>query len=171
MIRYQYHKPKILFVGINPHHGSYLRGVPFSNNKMFWYLLNRAGIIKENIASLKDDAKLKEFFEKRFNPVYRLGLVNIINRPTRDTGELKKGEETRGRTRVERIIKLEEPKVVCFVAKITYEKFSGLKKFNYGWQKDIFSSKVFVMHFPLRGEARVRIGELRAVGKSAGVVK
>jgi hypothetical protein len=36
MIRYKYRKAKILFVGINPHPGSFRRGVPFSNNKMFW---------------------------------------------------------------------------------------------------------------------------------------
>jgi len=31
---------RILFVGINPNPGSYTRGVPFSNNETFWYLLN-----------------------------------------------------------------------------------------------------------------------------------
>jgi double-stranded uracil-DNA glycosylase len=39
MIRYVYKKPEILFVGINPHPGSFNRRVPFSNNKLFWYLL------------------------------------------------------------------------------------------------------------------------------------
>ena len=43
MIRYRYKNAKILFVGINPHPGSFRRGVPFSNNKMFWYLLSDAG--------------------------------------------------------------------------------------------------------------------------------
>ena len=48
MIAYKTSKnAKILFVGINPHPGSYRRGVPFSNNKMFWYLLNRAGLLDE----------------------------------------------------------------------------------------------------------------------------
>ena len=46
MIDYKTSKSaKVLFVGINPHPGSYRRGVPFSNNKMFWYLLNRAGLL------------------------------------------------------------------------------------------------------------------------------
>ena len=47
-------KAKILFVGINPHPGSYRRGVPFSNNKMFWYLLNRAGFLKTSFMPLAD---------------------------------------------------------------------------------------------------------------------
>ena len=47
---------KILFVGINPHPGSWDRcGVPFSNNKMFWYLLNRAGLLQEAEHDLKND--------------------------------------------------------------------------------------------------------------------
>jgi TDG/mug DNA glycosylase family protein len=44
---------RILFLGINPHPGSYRRGVPFSNNKMFWYLLNRAGLLQEAEEDLK----------------------------------------------------------------------------------------------------------------------
>jgi TDG/mug DNA glycosylase family protein len=47
MIDYLYKKLEILFIGINSHIGSYEKGVPFSNNKMFWYLLPDAGIIKE----------------------------------------------------------------------------------------------------------------------------
>ena len=42
MIRYRYKNARILFVGINSHFGSFDRGVPFSNNKMFWYLLSDA---------------------------------------------------------------------------------------------------------------------------------
>ena len=54
MIAYKISKnAKILFVGINPHPGSYRRGVPFSNNKMFWYLLNRAGLLDEAERDLK----------------------------------------------------------------------------------------------------------------------
>lgn len=50
---------RILFVGINPHPDSYRRGVPFSNNKMFWYLLNHAGLIQETETDLKNDQLLK----------------------------------------------------------------------------------------------------------------
>lgn len=48
MIRCRYKQAKLLFVGINPHHGPYCRRVPFSNNKLFRYLLARAGPLKEN---------------------------------------------------------------------------------------------------------------------------
>ena len=44
MIRYRYINPEILFVGIPSTPGSFNRSVPFSNNKMFWYLLSDAGL-------------------------------------------------------------------------------------------------------------------------------
>ena len=52
---------------------------------------------------------------------------------------------------------------MCFIGKIAYEKYTGSKKFDFGWQDDIHASKIFVMHFPLRGEATVRIRELKTV--------
>src|ERR1041385_3482252 len=100
-------------------------------------------------------------YRERFNGVYRLGFVNIINRPTRDITELKKGEELPGRRRISRIIKTEKPPVVCFIGKVSYEKFIGSKDFSFGWQAPINNSRIFVMHFPLRGEAIVRTRELK----------
>jgi TDG/mug DNA glycosylase family protein len=167
MIRYSYKQPKILFVGINPHFGSFDRGVPFSNNKSFWYLLSGAGIIQEKRDELRDDESLRRVYIKKFNAVYRLGFVNIIDRPTRDVSELEKGEELPGRKKLSRIIRTEMPKVVCFIGKITYEKYTGSKDFSFGWQDSINGAKIFVMHFPLRGEAVVRIRELRKIAQAA----
>ena len=169
MIRYSYKQPKILFVGISPHFGSFDRGVPFSNNKSFWYLLSDAGIIQEKRDELRDDESLKRMYTKKFNAVYRLGFVNIIDRPTRDVSELKKGEELPGRKKISRIIRAEMPKVACFIGKITYEKYTGSKDFSFGWQDSINGAKIFVMHFPLRGEAVVRIRELRKIAQAAHV--
>src|SRR5665213_2401995 len=163
MIQYRYKKPKILFVGINPHPGSFNRRVPFSNNKLFWYLLSEAGLIKEKRNELRDDKTLARVYKKKFNGVYGLGFVNIIDRPTRDITGIKKGEELPGRKKISRIIKAEMPKVVCFIGRVTYEKFTGSKDFIFGWQESMGASKVFVMHFPLRGEAIVRINELREI--------
>ncbi len=58
------------------------------------------------------------------------------------------------------------PKAVCFIGKVTYEKYTGSKDFTFGWQEDIRASKVFVMHTPLRGEAIVRVRELRQVKRA-----
>jgi TDG/mug DNA glycosylase family protein len=167
MIRYLYKQPKILFVGINPHFGSFDRGVPFSNNKSFWYLLSDAGIIPEQRDELRDDETLKRMYMTKFNALYRLGFVNIINRPTRDVSEIEKGEELPGRKKIACIISEEKPQVVCFIGKITYEKYSGVKDFSFGWQNSIHGTKIFVMHFPLRGAADVRIRELRKIAQAA----
>ena len=160
MIRYRYKNARILFVGINPHPGSFSRSVPFSNNKMFWYLLSDAGLLKET----RDELRL---YSEAFNPLYRLGFVNIIDRATRDITEIRRGEEISGRAKISRIIKAEAPRVVCFIGKVAYEKYSGLKDFTFGWKDPIALSRVFVMHFPLRGEAVVRIRELWQIKRAA----
>lgn len=168
MIRYVVsNNAKIMFVGINPHYGSFRRRVPFSNNKMFWYLLNRSGIIDENTEDLSRDESLSRIYRNKFLQTYNLNFTNIIIRPSRDVSQLKKGEENRGKRRILRIISQCRPRVVCFVGKVTYLKFSGKKEFRFGWQKDIYDSKAYVMHFPIRGRASVRIKELRKVKKVA----
>jgi double-stranded uracil-DNA glycosylase len=167
MINYLYNKPRILFVGINPHFGSFNRGVPFSNNKMYWYLLSEAGLINEKREELRNDDALRRVYEEKFNGVYGLGFVNIIERPTQDVTKLHKDEELPGRKKINRIIKAETPKVVCFIGKVTYEKYTGSRDFAFGWQDSIGRSKVFVMHFPLRGEASVRVSELEVISHAA----
>lgn len=171
MIQYQYKKPKILFVGINPHFGSFNKGVPFSNNKMFWYLLSEAGLIEDKREELRNDQALKRIYKEKFNTFYGLGLVNIINGPTRDVTQLVKGEELPGRKKISRIIKAEVPKVVCFIGKVTYQKYTGSKDFSFGWQDSIGKSRVFVMHAPLRGEAIVGIRELTEIAETAREVQ
>ena len=168
MIVYKYSKDmRILFVGINPHHGSYRRGIPFSNNKMFWSLLSRSGIIHENEKDLKVDTTLKQIYNQKFNQVYKLGFVNLIDRPTYDISELKKGEENRGRKRVLSIVKKYDPPIVCFIGKVSFEKFSQSKDFDFGWRKEnIYKSKIFIMHFPIRGRAKVRIDELKEMNRN-----
>src|ERR1043165_1019441 len=113
MIAYKISKnARILFVGINPHPGSYRRGVPFSNNKMFWYLLNRAGLLQEAERDLRNDQLLKAMYDKKFLPKYRLNFVNLVDRPTIDVTKLKKGEEEAGINRALRIIRRCKPRVV-----------------------------------------------------------
>lgn len=164
MIQYEIpEEARILFVGINPHFGSDSRGVPFSNNKMFWYLLHMAGAIQEDRNFLRDDQNLKRFYHEKFGKEYGFGLVNLVDRPTKDVSELTKGEEMEGNARLERIIKTHRPRVVCFVGKITYERFSGRKNFDFGWNGQLYHSRICVMHFPLRGKASVRVEELKAI--------
>lgn len=168
MIDYKVSKnAKILFVGINPHPGSYRRGVPFSNNKMFWYLLSRAGLLDEVESDLQSDGSLKRIYDEDFVPKYALNFVNLVDRPTRDVTELKKGESQAGTKRVLEIIRTGKPKVVCFIGKITFNTFRGSRACDYGWQKNIGNSRVFLMHFPIRGPASIRVRELREVKRAS----
>lgn len=170
MIRYQHKNAKLLFIGINPHPGSFNRTIPFSNNKLFWYLLSDAGLINESRDELRSDEDLLKVYKNKFNKIYGLGLVNIIDRPTVDVTSLKKGEEEKGRVKIKKIIKKVKPKIVCFIGKVTYQRYVGSKKIDFGWQEDIGESKSYVMHFPLRGEAIVRIEELKIVAKIADIL-
>jgi TDG/mug DNA glycosylase family protein len=159
---------RILFVGINPHPGSYRRGVPFSNNKTFWYFLNRAGLLNEDENLLRTNRGLKEMFDTRFLSQYRLGFINLVDRPTVEVTALKKGEEKAGVQRAIQTILTCKPEVACFVGKVTYNKFRGTRDCDYGWQENIGGSRVYVMHFPIRGPADIRIQELEELKGASG---
>ena len=168
MIAYKTSKnARILFVGINPHPGSDRRGVPFSNNKMFWYLLNRAGLLREAEEDLKNDQSLKRIYEKKFLPEYGLNFVNLVDRPTVDVTMLKKGEEAAGIRRALRVIRNCQPRVVCFIGKIAFNKFYGTRKCDWGWQPKIEEAKVYLMHFPIRGPAAIRVQELKEIKRAS----
>ncbi len=167
MIVYKISKnARILFVGINPHPGSFRRGVPFSNNKMFWYLLNQAGLIQETATDLKNDRLLKRIYDQKFLQAYGLNLVNLVDRPTIDVTRLKKGEEQAGIRRALRIIRRCRPRVVCFIGKIALNTFCSSRNCEWGWQPEIEDTRVYLMHFPIRGPASVRVKELRELKRA-----
>ena len=170
MIAYKTSKDaRILFVGINPHPGSYRRGVPFSNNKMFWYLLNRAGLLQEAEKDLRNDQSLKRIYEAKFLPEYGLNFVNLVDRPTVDVTMLKKGEEEAGIRRALKIIRNCKPRVVCFIGKIAFNTFYRTRKCDWGWQTDIDGTPVYLMHFPIRGPATVRVEELKELKRASRI--
>ncbi len=100
MIQYQVDPGlKILFVDVNPSPGSYNRGIPFSSNKMFWYLLHDAGLIDDPRSVLLDDVQLKKKYLDEFKNKYKFGFVNMVNRPTQRASEVKRYEAIPGRKR------------------------------------------------------------------------
>ena len=156
-------------MGINPHPGSYRRCVPFSNNKMFWYLLNRAGLLNEMESDLKNDESLRRIYDDKFIPKYGLNFVNLVDRPTVDVTLLAKGEEQTGVRRTIKLIRTRRPKVLCFIGKVTFNKFHGNRECDFGWQKKIEDTEVYLMHFPIRGLASIRVKELKDVKRAAGL--
>jgi len=134
---------------------------------MFWYLLNRAGLLNEAENDLKSDKRLKHIYDTKFLYKYALNFVNLVDRPTVDVTKLRMGEELAGVKRALRVIRTYRPKVVCFIGKITYNKFRNSRACDYGWQERIEDSKVYLMHFPIRGHASIRIKELIEIKKAA----
>lgn len=157
----------ILFIGTNPSPGSYQNGIPFSSNKSFWYLLNDAGLLSENQADLQNITILKKIFREQFTKQYHLGLMNLVHRPTPKVVNIKPDEAIPGSLKVVHAIHKYCPRVVVFVGKGTYQLFSNTSQCNYGWQPSIGHSRIFVMHSPLHGLARIRIKELKEIGRTA----
>ncbi|MHB1708000.1 MAG: uracil-DNA glycosylase family protein [Thermoplasmataceae archaeon] len=159
----------ILFVGINPHPGSFSRGIPFSNNKNFWYNLSRAGLIDDPVEELKNDGYLRKVYSVDFPSVYRYGFMNLVDRPTVNTAGLLKGEELDGVARIHDAILTMKPRIVCFIGKVTYATFSGKKEFSIGLQDSrIHDSLVFVASFPIRGPNSTRVAEMAEIGRIIG---
>ena len=127
---------------------------------MFWYLLNRAGLLREAESDLKNDESLKAIYEQKFQPIYGLNFLNLVDRPTVDVTLLRKGEEQPGVRRLVKAIKTYRPKVVCFIGKIALNTFRGSRSCDWGWQDDIEGTRAYLMHFPIRGPAEVRIRDL-----------
>jgi TDG/mug DNA glycosylase family protein len=157
------HTIEILFIGTNPSPGSYERGVPFSSNKLFWYLLHDAGLLPETREELRDDKRLKNLYSHDFTQKYHLALMNIIHWPTKTVAEVSREDAIPGSKRILSAIYTYRPAVVCFVGKGTYQLFAQKKQCRYGWQPPIGASKIFVMHSPIRGFARIRINELKRI--------
>lgn len=78
---------------------------------MFWYLLNRAGLLNERESDLKNDESLKRIYDDKFAPEYGLNFVNLVDRPTVEVTELTKGEEQAGVHRAFGIIRKCRPKL------------------------------------------------------------
>ncbi len=106
-------------------------------------------------------------FDQRFLPRYRLGFINLVDRPTVEVTKLRKGEEKAGVERAIQAILTYKPRVACFVGKVTYIKFRGARDCTYGWQENIGASRVYVMHFPIRGPADIRIQELEEMKRAS----
>ncbi len=159
----------ILFVGINPHPGSFRRGIPFSNNKNFWYILSRAGLIDNPVEDLRNEDNLRKVYSVDFPGVYRYGFMNLVDRPTINTAGLLKGEERDGVARIHNAIMTMKPRIVCFIGKVTYATFSGKNEFSIGLQDSrIHESLVYVASFPIRGPNSTRVAEMAEIGRIIG---
>ncbi|TGO66055.1 hypothetical protein BOTNAR_0069g00050 [Botryotinia narcissicola] len=125
-----------LFVGLNPGLLTAQVGHAYAHpSNRFWKLLYSSGCTTR-LLKAEDDVKLPE--------LYSLGNTNIVERPTRNGGELSKKEMDEGVGLLEEKIRVYRPEVVALVGKGIWESVWRVKKgknmakdeFKYGWQSE-----------------------------------
>lgn len=107
---------KLLFVGINPGLISAAAGHYYANPRnTFWRLLHESGLTPLKLRP-EHDHRLLEF---------GYGLTDIVQRPSRGAGDLKRAEFVAGRKRLVGHVKRFKPRAVCFNSKTAFEGYFG----------------------------------------------
>ncbi|WP_043933776.1 mismatch-specific DNA-glycosylase [Bacillus sp. EB01] len=117
----------ILFVGFNPSLLSGETGHHFASpNNRFWKILFEAGITPRKY-SPQEDVLLPEI---------GLGITNIVARPTKAADEITREEYIEGREILREKIRVNHPRIVCYVGKGVYQEFSRKKSLPWGVQEE-----------------------------------
>ena len=102
---------RVLFVGINPGVRSAVTGHHFAGfSNRFWKLLRESKLVPEPI-TYEDDSRLVE---------WRLGITNLIARPSPGINDLRPAEYLEGWTILSRKIRRHKPAVVALVGVTLY---------------------------------------------------
>ncbi|KAK3388908.1 uracil-DNA glycosylase-like protein [Sordaria brevicollis] len=134
----------LLFIGLNPGISTAITQHAYAHpTNLFWRLLFSSGITPV-LCSPIEDRTLPERFQ--------LGLTNIVGRPTRNGGELSKGEMDEGVEVLEEKVRRWRPEGVCVVGKGIWEAIYRVrarkrgvkgdkggklpKDWKYGWQDE-----------------------------------
>jgi TDG/mug DNA glycosylase family protein len=127
----------LVFVGINPSVYSAERGQYFARpSNAFWRCLHAAGLVPVPLGPA-DGPRL---------PAFGIGLTDLVKRPTPGAAALTADDFAAGRAALYVRLLACAPRVVCFVGKLAYERFSGRRAVAYGHQPErIGDSAVFVM--------------------------
>lgn len=146
---------KVIFVGYNPSIRSGETGHHFANpSNRFWNILHIAGLTSCKYRPEEDRDLLKLGF----------GLTNIVARPTRAAADITGPEYQAGKQELYHKIKYYKPKVVCFVGKGVYEKYSGRRTIDWGTQKEPMVPRVIDFVAPSSsGLVRMKINEVVAI--------
>ena len=141
----------VLFVGMNPHPRSIIKGGFFSNNGSFWVQLQKAGFTKDRI----DDKKILD---------YNMGIMNLVDRPTRTAEEIEFSEWVKGYIRFKKYVSKYKPRNIVFIGKLPFEKVYKCKAPQYGFIDTKDGFRVFIMIFPtFRCSMKTKIEVLRKI--------
>jgi TDG/mug DNA glycosylase family protein len=118
---------RVLFVGINPGLRSAATGHNFAGHgNRFWATLHAAGFTPRRLAP-EDDALL---------PSFGLGIVNLVDRPTRAASELTREELAAGGAALEATVARYAPRLVAMVGITAYRAAFALPKAAMGLQAE-----------------------------------
>jgi len=106
----------VVFVGINPGLRSAATGHHYAGpGNHFWPLLYETGFVSEPL-TYADDARVLD---------WRIGLTNIVDRPSASISDLSLEELRAGAVRLRRKLQRFAPRFACFNGKRIYEVFAG----------------------------------------------
>ena len=123
-----------VFVGFNPGVRTATAGHAYAHpSNMFWKLLHSSGVT---------DVRLRPDQDGDLPRLYSMGNTNLVDRPSKDAGELSKQEMAAGTPILEEKIRAFRPEAVCIVGKSIWQSIWRWKykreikkdEFRYGWQ-------------------------------------
>lgn len=134
---------RIMFVGINPGLRSAETGHHFAGySNRFWKLLFESKLVSEPI-TYKDDWRL---------PEWRLGLTNIIRRPSAGIHVLRPSEYAAGQKRLLATVKRSRPRIVALLGVTIYRTLfphTRARRISLGLQSETLDgTPVFVLPNP-----------------------
>ncbi|MCR8844110.1 G/U mismatch-specific DNA glycosylase [Paenibacillus sp. SC116] len=117
---------KLLFVGFNPSLRSGETGHHYANPRnRFYTIIHEAGLTQRRYRPEED----RDLLELGY------GFTNIVARPTLAASDITAEEYAEGRVILRDKIRTYRPKIVCFVGKGVYEKYSGRRDVQWGFQE------------------------------------
>lgn len=127
----------LVFVGINPSVYSAQYGHYFARpSNRFWALLNASGLLPIPVGPDAD----------RRLPEFGVGLTDLVPWATPSAAEVRPEEFAAGRIALHAKLLDAAPRAVCFVGKLAYAEYRGVRKVAFGRQQELIGqSVVFVM--------------------------
>lgn len=130
----------VLFCGLNPGIQTAISGHAYSSHtNRFWKIMHSSGVLPVPCVPEEDSTLPGRF---------RLGLTNIVERPSRNGAQLSKAEMDAGVPVLEEKVRRWRPEVVCLVGKSIWESVWRVhhggkavgkafhQAFEYGWQDE-----------------------------------
>jgi double-stranded uracil-DNA glycosylase len=117
---------KVVFIGFNPGETSARTGHYYGYlGNRFWWLLWQAGFTDRQLRPEEDKLLLER---------YGCGATDIVDRPSKTSGDLAGWELRSGREALLAKLRLYAPRAACYNGKGVYAAASGVKRPEYGLQ-------------------------------------